>query len=104
MGRNRSAMGGPNSRTGRSTSSPAASGPQCQHRRIQRELLRRTRHEVAIEAEDLARPGLRVQRHATEDLPKRMQAVLERGDDAEVAAAAAHAPEEVGVLLGADGP
>jgi len=39
---------------------------------------------------------------AREDLrPQRMQAVLERGDDPEVPAAAAQAPEQVRVLLGA---
>ena len=65
-----------------------------------RQLVGRIGDELAVEAQHLGRVGQRV-----EDRPREhgradgMKSVLERGDDPEVAAAAADAPEEIGVLL-----
>src|SRR5262245_57493137 len=62
------------------------------------ELVRRARDEVAVEGEDLTGSRRGVQDEAGEDgRPDSVQLILERRDDAEVAAAAAEAPEEVGV-------
>ena len=63
---------------------------------------RRRGHELAVEAHHLGRlldrPERRARHHGGAD---RVRAELERGDDAEVAAAAAQRPEQVGVLVGA---
>ena len=69
-----------------------------------RQIVRHARDEVAVELEQLARPGRRVEegaaRHARGD---RVQLELERDGDAEIAAAAAEPPEEVGALVVARG-
>ena len=58
-------------------------------------------HEVAPEPHDLARHRRRVHEHPAEhDRSDRVQLKGELGDDAEVAAAAAQRPEQVGVLVG----
>src|SRR5205085_6964463 len=58
------------------------------------ELVGSVRHEVPRGRQDLAAAEARVDEHAAEhDRADRMQAELERRDDAEVAAAAADAPE-----------
>ena len=62
--------------------------------------LRRLGHEVAPEREQLARPGLRVGGAAEHQRGRdRVQAEGEARDHAEVAATAAHRPEQVGVLV-----
>ena len=70
--------------------------PQVEDRR---QLVGRRGDELAVEAQHLAGVLERVEdRPGQHDRPDRVQPVLERGDDAEVAAAAADAPEQVGVL------
>ena len=67
-----------------------------------RELVRRRGGEVGEEAQDLGGIGEVVDHAAGDDLRAHgMQPVLQRGDDPEVPAAAAQAPEQVGVLVGA---
>ena len=69
-----------------------------------RELVGRGGRELAIEAQYLRRGFERVEdRPGEHDRPDRMQAILERRDDAEVTAAAAHSPEQIGVLVLAGG-
>ena len=69
-----------------------------------RELVGRGGRDLAIEAQYLRRVFERVEdRPGEHDRPDRMQAVLERRDDAEVTAAAAHSPEQIGVLVLAGG-
>ena len=59
-------------------------------------------HEVAVEAQQLGGGRARVQDHPrVDDRADRVQPELERGHDAEVAAAALEAPEQLGVLVGA---
>ena len=59
-----------------------------------------SRHEVAVEAHQVAGHRGRVEQHAAEhDRADLVQAEVEGGDHAEVAAAAAQAPEQVGVLV-----
>jgi hypothetical protein len=66
------------------------------------QLIGRRRHELPVGFENLARPGGRVEHHAGQDgRADQMQAILERRHHAEVAAAAAETPEEVGMLIGA---
>lgn len=78
---------------------------QAPQHNIGAEILGGGGHEVAPAAEDVPRLGQRVDRRAEEDLrPDRVKAELERGHHPEVAAAAAHGPEEVGVLVRAGGP
>jgi hypothetical protein len=63
-----------------------------------RQLIGRGRGELAIETQNLRRVFERVEdRPGEHRRSHRVQAVLERGDDAEVPAAAAHTPEQVGV-------
>ena len=69
--------------------------------RDRREGLRRAGRDRAEAAQDLA--GRRHEQRAAEDHPDRIEAELEAGHDAEVAAAAADGPEQVGVLLLARG-
>ena len=57
--------------------------------------------ELAVDREDLGGLLDRPERRAADDGVDVVQAEHERGDDAEVAAAAADRPEEVGVLVGA---
>ena len=54
---------------------------------------------VAVEAQHLFGLGHRMKDHARQHRADRMEPVLERGDDTEIAAAAAQAPEEVRVLV-----
>ena len=69
-----------------------------------RQLVGRGGGELAVEAQNLRRVVQRVEdRPGEHDRPDRVQAVLERGDDAEVAAAAADAPEQIGVVVLAGG-
>ena len=69
-----------------------------------RELVGRGSRELAIEPQYLRRVFERVEdRPGEHDRPDRMQAVLERRDDAEVTATAAHSPEQIGVLVLAGG-
>ncbi len=57
-------------------------------------------HDVAVERHQLAAAGGRVERQPGEHLAlDRVQAELERGDHAEVAAAAAQRPEQLGMLV-----
>ena len=51
-----------------------------------------------MKAPQIPGPGDGVHQHAPEDRPECVELVLERRDDAEVAAAAAKAPEQIGVL------
>jgi hypothetical protein len=67
-----------------------------------RELVGRSRDEIAVEAQDLPRLRGRVEHHAgLHDRADRVKTILERRDQPEVAAATAEPPEEVGVLLSA---
>ena len=59
------------------------------------QLLRRVGDELAVDAHDLAGLIDRVEDRPAVDVVDRVQAELERGDDAEVAAAAAQRPEQV---------
>ena len=69
-----------------------------------RELVGRGSGELAIEAQYLRGVVERVEdRPGEHDRPDRVQAVFERRDDAEVTAAAAHSPEQIGVLVLAGG-
>jgi hypothetical protein len=71
--------------------------PPLHHDRHQ--LVRRLGDPVAIEAQDLRRLVDRPDdRSREDDRAQRIEAELELGDDAEVATAAAHPPEQVGVL------
>jgi hypothetical protein len=60
-------------------------------------------HDLAVTAQVLGGLLQRLQDHAADDVPHRVHAELERGDDAEVAAAAAQRPEQVGVVCLAGG-
>ena len=62
------------------------------------QLLGRLGDVLAVEAQHVVGPVDRVHDRAAVDVGDRVQAVLERGHDAEVAAAAAQRPEQVGVL------
>ena len=64
------------------------------------DLVGRVDHEVAEEADEVARHRRRPHEHAAEhDRTNLVELEVERGDDAKVAAAAAQAPEELRVLL-----
>ncbi len=64
------------------------------------DLVGRGEDEVAVEAHELARHRRRVHELAGEhDRADRVQTEVERGDDAEVAAATPQTPEQVGVLV-----
>ena len=65
------------------------------------QLPRRAGQELAVGAHHLLGLLERPERGSGQDGADGMQSELERGDDAEVAAAAADRPEQVGVLLGA---
>ena len=67
-----------------------------------RQFVRRVGGEVPEELQQLGRALARVHDHPAQDGADRVQLELERGDDPEVAAAAAQRPEQVGVLVGAD--
>ena len=59
---------------------------------------------VAVEAQHVAGGGARVEHHPAEhQRPDRVELVLERRDDAEIAAAAPERPEQVRMLVGAGG-
>ena len=71
--------------------------PGCRQARVIRpakrvERVRRGRGELAVEPQHLAGAVERMHQHAAEHLADRVQPVLERRDDAEVAAAAAQRP------------
>ena len=69
-----------------------------------RELVGRGSGELAVEAQNFAGIVQMVEdRPGEHDRPDRVQAELERRDDAEVTAAAAHSPEQIGVLVLARG-
>ena len=77
------------------------SHPQVEDRR---QLIGRRGDELAVEAQHLAGILERMEdRSGEHDRPHGVKPVLERGNDAEVAAAAAEAPEEVRVLILAGG-
>ena len=115
-----SATGEPNWRSGR-TSASARSGSSpawqiatphsfapdpsgaCRKRSLRGELVGTLGGEVAVEREQLGRRLERVHDRPAEDGLDRVRAVLERRHDAEVAAATAHRPEQVGVCVGARG-
>src|SRR5687768_17099202 len=66
------------------------------------QLVRSSRDEVPVEFEYFARPRRWVQYHAGQyGGPDGMQSILERRDDAKVAASSAEPPEEVRVLFSA---
>jgi hypothetical protein len=72
--------------------------------RDEADLVRRLSGELAEEAEDIRSHAHRPRQHAGQHLgPERVKSELERGDDPEVAAAAAQAPEQVRVLVLAGG-
>jgi len=65
------------------------------------EVVRRVGHVLPHEAQDLAGPVRRGHEHsAVDQRPHLVQAEYERGDDAEVATAAAQTPVQVAVLRG----
>ena len=67
----------------------------------ERQLVGRVVHDIAEQAQQFAPALGRVHHEAAEDLgPDRVQRELDRGDDAEVAAAAAQRPEQLGMLVG----
>jgi hypothetical protein len=68
--------------------------------RLDTEVAPGTRNDVAVVAEDVGDTVPRVLEQAADDLLEWMEAVLQLGCDAEVAAPAAEAPEELGILLG----
>ena len=75
-------------------------GRNGHERLVDRQVVRRLVHEVARETQGLAGALERMQQHARQHLrPVLAELELELGDDAEVAAAAAQAPEQVRVLL-----
>src|SRR5919206_3437615 len=75
-------------------------GRRGDEREAAADLVRRLLHEVAIEAHELSGCRARMQYHPGEhDRAHRVEAKLELGHDAEVAAAALEAPEEVGVFV-----
>src|SRR5215218_2194517 len=54
---------------------------------------------IAIDAEDLLGPRQRIDQQAAQYRADLMEPILEGGCDAEIAAAAAQSPEEVGILV-----
>ena len=68
---------------------------------IRGERVRRGGDEIAIKAENIPGPGHRVNQQARQDRADRVELELKRGDDAEVSAATAQAPEEIFVFAGA---
>ena len=62
----------------------------------------RVRDRVAVEAQQFAGRLDRMRDQTARHHRQRVQPVLERGGDAEVAAAAAQRPEEIGMRLGGD--
>ena len=69
-------------------------------RRVADELVGKAAADLAVEAQHVARGLDRMDDEAARHSgPDRMEAVLEPGDDAEVAASAAQGPEQIGVLL-----
>ena len=58
---------------------------------------------VPVEAQHFFGLGHRVEHHPGQHRTHRVNPILERGDDTKIAAAAAQAPEELGVLVWADG-
>ena len=68
-------------------------------RREDGQVVRGRRDRVAVEAEHLAGRVDRMGDQAAGDHLQRMERVLERGRDTEVAAAAAERPEQVGIGL-----
>ena len=114
MGANASSAG-PASRIGASAASASSSEPACmpatatagrpsssgeEHER-QRKLVGRLGHHVAEAPQQLGGAGAREDREAGHHLrPDRVEPQLDRGHDAEVAAAAAQRPEQLGVLVG----
>ena len=69
------------------------------------ELVRRVRSELPESPQHLGRLVQRpVDRSAEDDRPDRVQVVLERRGDAEVAAAATQPPEQLRISLGVDAP
>src|SRR6185295_14957946 len=61
-------------------------------------LVRKRLAEVAVETKHLARLIERIQHEPAQNLRDGMQAVFERRDDTEVAAAAPERPEEIGIV------
>ncbi len=57
--------------------------------------------EIPVEAQHRGRLIQRVEHHAAQNLADRVELILEGRHDAEIAAAAAQRPEQVGILLGA---
>ena len=111
-----STTGGPKSLSGWSAFTPSSTVPavgrgdgagllsiRARHEHGRRgQIVGRAAHELAVELQCFLRARERVDHEAAGDhRPDRVQPVLERGDDAEVAGAAADGPEEVGVLGGA---
>ena len=86
-----------------------SSGSNLQWRRElelddRRELVGHGGGELAVEAQNFMGIVQMVEdRPGEHDRPDRVQAVLERGDDAEVRPGAAHAPEQIGVVVLAGG-
>ena len=74
-----------------------AAGPSPKAKNVA-ELIGRLTHVLVVAPYDLGPAGDVVHDNRRQDGAGRMQRELERGDDTEVAAAAAHSPEQIGVL------
>ena len=73
-----------------------------QKRGVGGELIGRVGGQVSILAQQVEGYRARIQDHSTMDGSELVQAKLERGDDAKVAAATANGPEEIFILRGAN--
>ena len=75
---------------------------ELEHAADRRDLVRHAREPLVPRVQHLARALVREEQNAGVDLADRVQVELERGHDAEVAAAAAQRPEELGLVRGID--
>ena len=77
-------------------------GRELEHAADRRDLVGHARQPLVPRVQDLARALEREEQDAGVDLVDRVQLELDRRHDAEVAAAAAERPEELGLVLGVD--
>ena len=118
IGPSASITGGPNAFSGRTAASPSLSDPQCAATMPTSFAFEpsgavcspatsiissgKLRARVAEKPQHVERARQRMRDDAAgDDRPDRMEVVFERRRDAEVAAAAANRPEQIGVLVGA---
>ena len=87
--------------TGRDRGDRLAIG-RVHQRRIGREFVRRRLCKRPVELQQIRGAIPRMDDQPSQHHRDRMQPVFERGDDAEVAAATAQGPEQIGMLVGAD--